>query len=512
MTVMTLPELLARNARKFPDKEAVVSEKGRWTFSQWEAEAARRATALAGLGIGFGDRVPTLFLNGMDALATYLAVLKLGAVLVPLNVRLSSKELDYILRDCGAKSLIFLPRFSETVADIRKRGARIENYIVCGKNDGSPGGACLDLDRLAAAAKPGVPENRSVEKDPACILYTSGTTGRPKGVLLSHGNCLWAAVSLAQDSRFETHHRVLLVFPLYHSAAFSLLNTCLYLGCTLVSMERFDSREVMELTVRERISKMAFPPTVWNLILQLPDLGKYDTSSVESVSSGAAAMPLETKQRLIRLFPQAQLGETYGMTETAAAITTLKPGDVMDRTGSVGRALTNTEVRVVDDNDRDLPPDQIGQVIVRGPNVMLGYLNRPRETEAALQGGWLHTGDMGRLDQDGFLYLVDRLDDMIISGGENIYPREVEEVLFTHPKIREAAVVGLPDPVWGQRVHAVVCLGKGEEITGEEVIRFCRERLAGYKKPRSVEFTDSLPRSAVGKVLKRLIRDKYRAV
>jgi len=346
------------------------------------------------------------------------------------------------------------------------------------------------------------------EDDLACLLYTAGTTGRPKGVMLSHRNCLWAAVNLAQDSQFAPHYRVLLVFPLFHAAAFSLANACLYLGCTLVSMSNFSAQVVMETMQEERLSKVALPPTAWNFILQLPDLGKYDTSSLQSISSGGSAMPQETRDRLCEIFPGARLGETYGMTETAAAITTLRPDDDPGRPGCVGRAFTNMEVRVEGVDGDVLPPGQVGEVLARGPNLMLGYYRDPEETAAALRHGWLHTGDLGYLDTEGQLYLVDRKKDLIISGGENIYPREVEEVLFRHPAVADAAVIGLPDPLWGERVHACLVLKPGTTLDQDQVIAFCQERLASYKKPRSVEFLADIPRSAAGKALKNLLRGR----
>lgn len=502
MIATTLPYLLDRCAAKFPDKEAFVCEEGRWTFREWAENSNRRARALAGLGVKPGDHVATLFLNGRDVLETYLALLKLGAVLVPLNVRLAPGELVYIIRHSSAETVIYGPQFQETADRIMGELPEVRRWLTCRGRGGT-----ADLNALMDGEKPdGIP-GKIDERDPACILYTAGTTGRPKGVLLSHRNCVWAAINLAQDSEFEEDYRVMLVFPLYHAAAFSLLNTSLYMGCTLVSMAEFHPRSVMEVMVRERVSKMAFPPTVWNFILQLPDLDRYDTSSVASISSGAEAMPLETKRKLMTLFPHAKLGETYGMTETAAAITTLKPRYVLDKTACVGRAFTNVEVRVVDERGRDAATDRVGEVVVRGPNVMEAYFRDPDETARTIRAGWLHTGDLGRLDEDGFLYLVDRKKDMIISGGENVYPREIEEVLYGHEAISEAAVVGLPDPVWGERVHAVVSLKAGFHLTEEDVIDYCKCRLAGYKKPKSVEFVDRLPRSPAGKVLKRLLRD-----
>jgi fatty-acyl-CoA synthase len=504
MISVTLPYLLRRCAAKFPAKEAIVSDEGRWTFDAWDRNSNQRAHALASLGIKKGDHVATLFLNGRDVLETYLALLKLGAVLVPLNVRMTPAELEYLVEHSQSGHVIHGPKFKGVIETIKGNLPQVKAWIGCG----GPAGPDPDLNRLMLEQNDDDLVVDLAEEDMACILYTAGTTGKPKGVMLSHRNCLWAAINLAQDSTFSRHYRVLLVFPLFHAAAFSLVNVSLYMGCTLVCMAEFNPKAVMELMVTEGISKMAFPPTVWNFILQLPDLDQYDTSSVESISSGAEVMPIETKHKLMRLFPRAKLGETYGMTETVATITTLDPRYVTEKTACVGQAFTNMEIRVVDDADHTLPVGQVGEVVARGPNVMQGYFRNPAETEQTLRGGWLHTGDLGRLDDDGFLYLVDRKKEMIISGGENVYPREVEEVLYTHPDISEAAVIGLADPTWGERVHAVVSVKAGRVLTEEDVIDFCAQRLAGYKKPKSVAFMAKLPRSPAGKVLKRLLREK----
>lgn len=503
---VTLPYLLRRAAFKFPDKEAIVSETGRWTYRQWEQNCNKRAWALSRLGIKKGDHVATLFLNGNEVLETYLALMKLGAVVVPLNVRLSAGELSTIVNHSDACALIFSGEFMEVVGQVKRNFSGVKTWIMSG-SEIFDGGVAFDTIYRDESE-----EDLAVEvgeRDIACILYTAGTTGRPKGVLLSHKNCIWAAVSAASDVDYKPEYKVALVFPLYHAAAFGIFATNLYLGCTHVTMKQFDPRKVMDLVDKEKLNRIVFPPTVWNFILQLPDIGKYDTSSVRSLGSGAETMPLRTKERLLKLFPNAGLGETYGMTETLATISTLKPSDVLRKLASVGRPFVNVELRIVDDRDVDVPQREVGEILVRGPNVMEGYYKDPEATAEALKGGWLHTGDLGKLDEQGFLTIVDRKKDMIISGGENIYPKEIEEVLYAHPKILEAAVIGLPDPLWGEKIHAVVVLKKGEALTEEDVIEYCKTRIASFKKPKSVEFVESLPRSPAGKVLKRVLKEEW---
>jgi acyl-CoA synthetase (AMP-forming)/AMP-acid ligase II len=506
MIHMTVPYLLKRAAFKYPDREAIVSETGRWSFSQWNENANKRAHALARYGIKKGDHVATIFLNGNEVLETFMAILKLGAVIVPLNVRFSGKELHYIVDHSDATALILSHEFEKVIREIKGDLPNVKHFFMSG---GTVPEDMIDFEALYRESPEKEPDAGIEERDVACILYTAGTTGRPKGVLLSHANCVWASVNIGVDVDIQWDYRVLLVFPLYHAAAFIIAISNLYMGCTNVSMRTFDPKGVMELIGREQINRMTFPPTVWNFILQLPDLDQYDTASVRSLSSGAEAMPVETKRKLLELFPNAKLGETYGMTESAATITTLNPEHVLTKMASVGKPFVNVEIRLVDGDGRDVAQGQVGEILFRGPNTMMGYYKDPEATRETLKDGWLHTGDLGRLDDEGFLYIVDRKKDMIITGGENIFPREIEEVLYAHPKILEAAVIGVPDPEWGEKIHAVVALKEGQRLTEQEIIDYTVEHIASFKKPKSVQFVDRLPRSAAGKVLKRVLKEAY---
>jgi acyl-CoA synthetase (AMP-forming)/AMP-acid ligase II len=508
MIRMTVPYLLQRAAFKNPHREAIVSENARRTYAQWETRANQRARALAKTGIKKGDPVATIFLNGHEVLETYLALMKLGAVIVPLNVRFSPRELHYIIDHSGAKALILAREFEASIREIKNDLPGVQSFFKSG-GDPSPDMIPLEMIYSGEAEDPPEAEVKVGQKDIAAILYTAGTTGKPKGVLLSHWNCIWAAVNTACDVDLKPEYRVLMVFPLYHAAAFIILIGNLFVGCTNVMMRTFDPQKVMEWVQKEKINRMTFPPTVWNFILEIPHLEKYDTTSVRSLSSGAESMPLETKKRLLEVFPNAALGESYGMTESAATITTLNPNQVLRKMASVGKPFVNVEIRLVDETNQEVPVGQIGEILARGPNIMVGYHKDPGATRETLKGGWLHTGDLGKLDDEGFLYIVDRKKDMIITGGENVYPREIEEVLYTHPRILEAAVIGLPDREWGERIHAVVVPKKGQTLTEEEVIQYCKDHIASFKKPKSVAFMEALPRSPAGKVLKRVLREKW---
>ncbi|MBU1276691.1 MAG: long-chain-fatty-acid--CoA ligase [Proteobacteria bacterium] len=509
MMQMTIPYLLDRAAVRHPGKTAVISEHGSWTFPQWRAESEAMALALKQLGVMPGDHVAVIFLNGRRLLALFVALFRLGAVAVPLNVRLSTPELAHIIADSDAGTVIFDARFTSQVEHLRQGRLPVGRWIISGGEDA---GAEVSLDqalegcRYASWEGPPPAENQT-----ALILYTAGTTGKPKGVVLTHHNCVWAAASAAAEVDLRPDYRVALVFPLYHSAALAILVTNLYLGCCTVTMAKFDPDLVVETVQREAINRLVFPPTVWNFILQLPDLEKFDTSSVRSLGSGGEIMPVHTKMRLLEVFARAKLGETYGMTETMATISTLKPEDVLRKASSVGTPFYNVELRIVDEKGRELPSGRVGEIAVRGPNVASGYYKDPATTAKTFPDGWLRTGDLGEMDPEGFLFLRGRKKELIISGGENIYPREIEEVLIRHPAISEVAVVGVPDAVWGQRVHAVVALKEGHSIRDQEVVDFCRGRLAGFKKPKTVQFVKCLPRSAAGKVLKRKLLEEMQS-
>jgi acyl-CoA synthetase (AMP-forming)/AMP-acid ligase II len=342
------------------------------------------------------------------------------------------------------------------------------------------------------------------------MLYTSGTTGKPKGAVLTHGNVLWNLVNTLLAREDKEGEIALVTGPLYHAAALNnhfLIR--LALGGASVLMKHFEPRKFMELIEREKVNVISGAPAMFHLLLNLPDVEKYDTRSITRCTLGASTLPDETKKKIMKLFPNTGgIYDVYGATEVSPTLTVLKAADSFRKTACVGPAVPFLEVKIVDPQDREVPRGETGEIICRGPNVMKGYYKDPQGTAEALKGGWLHTGDIGRMDEEGFVYIVDRKKDLVISGGENIYPREIEELLYSHPKIREAAVVGAPDPLWGETVKAFVVLKTGESLTEEEVIEYCKAHLASYKKPKRVEFIDLLPRNPSGKVLKNVLRGR----
>jgi len=504
---LVLGEVLARWARKTPDREALVFKDKRYTYSQFNERVNRLASGLTGLGIEKGDKVAVLFMNCMEIAECYFALAKLGAVAVPLNFRLAGRELQYQMDQSDSKTLIFGEMFQEVVNSIRPELPKVEHYI-CVSQEGLEG--TIDYEKLVQAGSTGEPLVPVKDDDPAFIMYTAGTTGRPKGAVLTHKNQVMLAVNASIEGGAGQIEKQLLVFPLFHQAANGFVIIGVFRGATTVILDIPAPENIMTAIQEEKIQSVGLVPALWNWIVNHPNFKDYDLSSLEQGTTGAAPMPLELKRKIVELFPNMRLSEAFGMTETTATGTMAKHEDFLAKQGTVGRVTINVEVRVVDDNDNDVPAGQVGEIAYRGPTVLKEYYKLPEATAEAFKGDWFHSGDLVRQDEDGFVYVVDRKKDMIISGGENIYPAEIEEVLYTHPKVLEAAVIGVPDPEWGESVKAIVVPKQGETLTEAEVIAHCKQNLASYKKPKSVDFIDALPRNPAGKVLKFVLREKYK--
>ena len=422
----------------------------------------------------------------------------------PINFRFTAEEVFYILDHSDARWFIYGEEFSGLIEKIRARLSKVEHFIVCGASV-SP--STLAYEACLKEPPAQEPEVFLSEKDACELMYTSGTTGKPKGALLTHENLLWNLFNTILGREEREGESSIVIGPLYHTAALNNhFLTRVAMAGTSILIKHFDPVKVMETIEKENVTVISGAPAAYHLLLSLPP-GRYDTRSITKCTTGASILPNETKERLIQFFPNLSgIYDVYRCTEASPSIAILKAEDSSKKRECVGRAVPFLEVRIVDDQDRDLPVGEVGEVICRGPNVMKGYYKDEEATREVLRGGWLHTGDLARRDEEGFLYIVDRKKDMIISGGENIYPREIEEVLFNHPKIEEAAVIGVPDPLWGESVKAIIVLKRGETMTEEEVIEYCKGHLASYKKPKWVEFMEGLPRNPSGKVLKTLLR------
>jgi len=501
---MNIGYLLENAASRYPKKLALVYEGKEYTYGEYNQRVNRLSNFLRTQGIGKGEKVATLMNNSNVQVEVYLACAKIGAVFTPLNYRQKDRELEYIFQHSDARVLFFFPEFDKE-ADYLKNRCPIRLMVQVG---GALLPAALDYEDVLRFSSDEEPGLHITEADPCQLLYTSGTTGRPKGVILSHGNVLWNVINSILIRGDRNEDALLLVGPLYHVAGLnSHFTPKIAVGATVVIMKSFKAREMMELIENRRITMVSGAPSLYHILLQLPELESYDTRSVTSCSVGASICPQETKYRLTKLFRNASgVFDVYGATEATCNISILQAEDWERKPGSVGTGLLFTRLRIVDSTGADVPTGQIGEIICRGPNIMERYYKDEEATREALRGGWLHTGDLGKMDEEGYLYIVGRLKDTIISGGENIYPREVEEILYTHPKIQEAAVIGVPDPKWGETVKAVVVLNPGQKATEEEIILYCKQKIAPYKAPKLVDFVSELPKTASGKIDKKILR------
>ena len=504
---MNVGSLLTMQADKFPDRTALIYENKRFTYRQFNQRSNRIAQALLSFGLQKGDRVATLLFNSLELVEVFMGAAKVGGVFTPINFRLAAEEVIYLVNHSDARVFAFGEEFFSLVGNILPHLPKVEKFISAGK---APFPRAIEYEPLLQGSRDDEPGFAVSEDDECQMLYTSGTTGRPKGAVLTHGNVLWNLVNMLLAREDKEGESALVTGPLYHAAA---LNNHFLIRLALagasVLMKHFDPRIFMEIIQKEKVNVISGAPAMFHLLLNLPDVEKYDTRSITRCTLGASTLPDESKKKLMKLFPNAGgIYDVYGATEASPTVTVLKAADSFRKTACVGPAVPFLEVRIVDSQDREVPRGETGEIICRGPNVMKEYYKDPEGTAEALKGGWLHTGDIGRMDEEGFVYIVDRKKDMIISGGENIYPREIEELLYHHPKIREAAAVGIPDPLWGESVKAFVVLKTGMSMTEEEVIEYCKAHLASYKKPKVVAFVDSLPRNPSGKVLKNLLRER----
>ncbi|MFM7536660.1 MAG: acyl-CoA synthetase [Acidimicrobiales bacterium] len=506
---MLLSDIVAFSARKAPDAPALHYGEATVTFAELQARIHRVASAVAARSAP-GDRVAVLAENRLEYIDLYYGVPAAGRALAVLNYRLNIRELVKIIDDAGASVLFTEPEHLERVRAVRDELTSVRHVIVMGGSGPEP-----TFDEVVGAA-PADPPTEAVDPGSmAWLIYTSGTTGMPKGAMLSHRSLLAAVCNTAIGWDSGAHEVALFPWPLCHVAGYSILGSHLK-GNPVVLMRAYEPEAFLAHIERFGVTSTSLAPTMLNMLLDHPTFDRYDTSSVRRIGYGAAAMPAEVLRRAMGRFPHAGFGTGFGMTELSGNVFHLNADahrraleDDSEVLRSVGRQLPLSCVRIVDDAMRDVAVGEVGELVVRGDQVLLGYWNRPEATEEAFAGGWFHTGDLGRWDADGNAYIVDRKKDMIITGGENVYSREVEEVLYQHPAVVEAAVIGVPDLHWGENVVAVIQRRPGHVVSADEIVAHCRSQLAGYKKPKQVVFTDEpLPRNAAGKILKRDLREQ----
>ncbi|MBN1848555.1 MAG: long-chain-fatty-acid--CoA ligase [Deltaproteobacteria bacterium] len=514
---MNIPFILEKAVNLYGDKEAIVSGKKRFTYGAFGDRVFRLANYLAKCGIGKGDTVSILHRNSHEYMEAYFAVGQLGAILNPLNYRLSPKELAFILKDSRARLLISEKSFQEQVVSLNELGIKMEKVVWTGDGDlpGLSQASDYEISLKKAPAYP-VRAAESNDEDIAHLYYTSGTTGVPKGVILSHKNVCSHSLAAIAELALKDEDRWIHVAPMFHLADAWATFAITWVGGMHILIPDFDPIVVLSAIRDERITITNMVPTMLNMLINSPGVESYDFSSLRAILSGGAPIAPEVVRKIMEVFKCAYI-QTYGMTETSPYLTLsilkdhlrhLSPDEQFVYMAKTGRPFLAVRLKVVREDGSEVEPDdkEVGEIIVRGDIVTKGYWNRPEETAKAIRDGWLYTGDMAVMDREGYVNIVDRKKDMIITGGENVYSVEVENVLYSHPAILEVAVIGVPDPKWGEVIKAVVVLIPGQTATGEEIIAYCKKHIAGYKTPKIVSFIESLPKTGSGKICKEDLR------
>jgi len=514
---MNIGGVLTETARRAPGRTATIFGGARRSYGELNARANRLASALTGSGLRQGDRVAILQRNCPELLETLFGAFKAGAVAVPINARLHPREYQYIIDHAGARAVIFTEEFTGGIESIRGDLPGVERFICVGAaSHGTEG-----YENTLSSGRPSIEDAPVAPDDVAWLFYTSGTTGRPKGAMITHGNLQFMTRRYFEEVyRLDERDVAIHAGPLTHgSGLWAVPITAAGAAQVIPESARFDPELIFRLVAGHRATQIVFvAPTMITMLLNSPALDRHDLSSLRFIGYGGSPMYVEDLKRAVgRLGPI--LCQIYGQGESPMTISMLSPAEHVvtgdrrldARLASAGKRRGGIEVAVLGNDDAVLPPGEIGEVAVRGPVVMRGYWNDEKATGEAFQNGWYHTGDIGRFDEAGYLHLLDRKKDFIISGGSNIYPREVEEVLLLHPGALEVAVIGVPDRLWGESVLALIVPRPGARPTEEELVQLCREHLAAYKKPRYVRFVESLPKNAYGKVLKRELREQYAA-
>ena len=512
---MNIGKLLTKSARSFPDNLAIARGPKKLNYAQFNARVNRLANVLAKLGIRQGDNITVLQYNYPEMLESLFACFKLGCGAVPINFRLHPKECAFIIDHSESKAVILSHEFNEAVMEIRDDIPNVRHLITLyGAED-----ELLDYETLLYAESDGFADADVAPDDLAWLFYTSGTTGLPKGAMLTHRNLLAMTMNFYADvcPGFGPKDAALHAAPLSHaSGLYALPNIGKARPNIILESKSFDPELIFKTIQEYRITNMFAAPTMVKLMVESPAVDQYDHSSLKCINYGGAPMLVEDmKAHIAKLGPC--LVQIFGQAESPMTLTYLPQHDhVLDgtkdqmrRLASAGIPRTDVEIKIFDSEDKELPVGEMGEIVSRSDVVMKGYWRNPEAMADTLRNRWLHTGDMGYMDKEGYLFIMDRSKDMIISGGENVYPREIEEVLIKHPAVREVAVIGIPDVKWGEGIKAVVSLVPGKSATDEELISFCKENIANYKKPKSVDFVDELPKNNYGKILKRELRAKY---
>jgi fatty-acyl-CoA synthase len=506
----SIGDLLRRSARREPDKPGLSCGDLKWTFAELDAICNRLGRGLLGLGVRKGDRVAVLSRNSHAFAALRFALARIGAVLVPINFMLNPDEINFILKNSGARLLAAGPDFVEPARAASAGGCAVEKLIwLPGEDPATPPAGMTTFDDLLHADASFL-EASVDSRDLAQIIYTSGTESLPKGAMLTHEAVMWQYVSCIIDGGMAADDNVLHALPLYHCAQLDVfLGPQIYLGASGVITGKPTADNILSLIEAHRITAFFAPPTIWIAMLRSPAFDKTDLSTLQKGYYGASIMPVEVLLELQRRLPKVKFWNFYGQTEIAPLATVLRPEDQLRKAGSAGKPAINVETRVVNTAMEDVKVGEIGEIVHRSPHLLSGYYNDPVKTAAAFAGDWFHSGDLATVDAEGYITVVDRVKDMIKTGGENVASREVEEMIYRLPAVSEVAVVGLPDPRWIEAVTAIIVVKGGEKLDEDAVIRHCAGAMAHFKVPKRVVFVDSLPKNPSGKLLKRELRQRF---
>lgn len=509
----TLGGSIVRNALLYADREAFSYQKKTVTFGEYNQRVNSLIHALREMGVKKQDVLGVLSWNCLEYQDVYGAAEKGGFVISPFNPRLSVNELDYLINDSGTNTLFVGPELVETVRHLKERISKVKNLI----SFESHADGMNYHDELLRGYPSDEPESTADEDDLVYMFYTSGTTGSPRGAIYDHRRQFDEFMVFLMELGILPGDRQLMVMPMFHGGGAAWCRAYFGRGCLNVILKMFDARQTLQAIQDFRITDIHIVPTHLAVMLDLPDFKKYDIGSMKRMFYAGSPMPQEMLRKALAIWGPIFV-QSYGQAESGPVISWLhgRDHDVLDaapeiqaKLSSCGQPALNCHVRIVDEQGNDLPCGEVGEIIVKSRHMMLGYWNKAEVTAQTMVNGWLHTGDLGRYDEQGYIYIVDRKKDMIISGGENIYPREVEEVLYRHPAVLECCVIGIPDPKWVESVHGIVSLKRGMSATPEELIEFCKKNLARYKAPKSLEIVEALPKSSAGKILKRMLREKF---